>query len=212
VWMAASAIRRSLEHLEGDHVERLFATRELAMSTSLLMILWAFIGLAFPLYNTFGTYSLLARVGDDYRNQIILSVIGIPGALLAGYMVELPVLGRRGTLSISAVLTGVFIFASATAGSSNASFGWICCYSFTSNFMYGVLYAISPELFPTKDRSTGNALVAASNRVFAIMSLVLALCTGPRTSVLINTSGVLFIASGLVALFLPYDAVEKVSL
>jgi hypothetical protein len=35
--------------------------------------------------------------------------------------------------------------------------------------MYGVLYALSPELFPTKDRGTGNALVAIANRVFGIM-------------------------------------------
>ncbi len=35
--------------------------------------------------------------------------------------------------------------------------------------MYGVLYAISPELFPTKDRGTGNGLTATANRVFGIM-------------------------------------------
>lgn len=35
--------------------------------------------------------------------------------------------------------------------------------------MYGVLYAVSPELFPTKDRGTGNAIVAISNRIFGIM-------------------------------------------
>lgn len=35
--------------------------------------------------------------------------------------------------------------------------------------MYGVLYAVSPELFPTKDRGTGNAIVASANRVFGIM-------------------------------------------
>lgn len=35
--------------------------------------------------------------------------------------------------------------------------------------MYGVLYAISPELFPTKDRGTGSALVATANRIFGIM-------------------------------------------
>jgi hypothetical protein len=32
--------------------------------------------------------------------------------------------------------------------------------------MCGVLYVISPELFPTKDRGTGNALVAGANRIF----------------------------------------------
>ena len=35
--------------------------------------------------------------------------------------------------------------------------------------MYGVLYAVSPELFPTKDRGTGNAIVASANRIFGIM-------------------------------------------
>ena len=35
--------------------------------------------------------------------------------------------------------------------------------------MYGVLYAVSPELFPTRDRGTGNANVASANRVFGIM-------------------------------------------
>ena len=33
--------------------------------------------------------------------QVILSVIGVPGALLAGWMVELPYIGRKGTLALS---------------------------------------------------------------------------------------------------------------
>ena len=33
--------------------------------------------------------------------QVILSVIGVPGALLAGWMVEMPYLGRKGTLAVS---------------------------------------------------------------------------------------------------------------
>ena len=35
--------------------------------------------------------------------------------------------------------------------------------------MYGVLYAISPELFPAKDRGTGNGLTATATRVFGII-------------------------------------------
>lgn len=101
--------------------------------------------------------------------QVILSVIGVPGALLAGWMVELPRLGRRGTLALATLLTGVFILASTTARTSDALLGWNCGYSFTSNVMYGVLYALSPEVFPTRARGTGNALVASANRVFGIM-------------------------------------------
>lgn len=35
--------------------------------------------------------------------------------------------------------------------------------------MYGVLYAISPEIFPAKDRGTGNGLTATAARLFAIL-------------------------------------------
>lgn len=78
--------------------------------------------------------------------------------------------------------------------------------------MYGVLYAISPELFPTKDRGTGNALVAAANRVFGIMSPIVALKTNLQTSVPIYISGALFIVAGLIALLLPFDPIGKASL
>ena len=67
------------------------------------------------------------------------------------------------------VLTGVFLFAGTTARTSDALLGWNCGYTFSSNVMYGVLYAVSPELFPTKDRGTGNAVVSAANRIFGVM-------------------------------------------
>ena len=111
-----------------------------------------------------------------------------------------------------AVLTGVFLFASTTARSSAALLGWNCGYSFTSNVMYGVLYALSPELFPTRARGTGNALVAAANRVFGIMAPVIALYANLRTSVPIYVAGALFLVAGCVALALPFEPRGKAAL
>jgi MFS family permease len=92
------------------------------------------------------------------------------------------------------VLTGVFILASTTARTSNELLGWNCAYSYVSNVMYGVLYAISPELFPTKDRGTGNAIVATANRIFGVMvspscyyAHILTLLTPPRLRSLLCT-------------------------
>ncbi|KIM73500.1 hypothetical protein PILCRDRAFT_829085 [Piloderma croceum F 1598] len=217
---AIAAIRRQLSKFSGEHIRALFATRKLAWSTSLLIVIWALIGLAFPLYNSFVTYYLATRgaeFGDGsvyitYRNQVILSVIGVPGALLAGWMVELPYLGSRGTLSISTVLTGVFILASTTSRTSNALLGWNCAYSFVSNIMYGVLYALSPEVFPTKDRGTGNALVAAANRIFGIMAPIIALYANLTTSVPIFIAGAIFLVAGFIALLLPFEPRGKASL
>uniref|UniRef100_D8Q366 Major facilitator superfamily (MFS) profile domain-containing protein n=1 Tax=Schizophyllum commune (strain H4-8 / FGSC 9210) TaxID=578458 RepID=D8Q366_SCHCM len=214
------AIQANLAKFKGARVKPLFATRKLAWSTGLLIFLWGIIGLAFPLYNSFVTYYLATRgatFGDGsvyitYRNQVILSVLGVPGALLAGWMVELPLLGRRGTLSISTLLTGVFILASTTARSSDVLLAWNCLYSFFSNMMYGVLYALSPELFPTKERGTGNALTAAANRVFGIMAPIIALYADLTTSVPIFISGALFLVAGFVALLLPFESRGKASI
>ncbi|KAK0444684.1 MFS general substrate transporter [Armillaria borealis] len=215
-----AVLRRNLSELSGDHVRPLFASAKLAWSTSLIIVLWALIGLAFPLYNAFVTYYLSTRGADfgdgsvyiTYRNQTILSVIGVPGALLAGYLVELPLLGRRGTLAISTVLTGVFILASTTARTSDALLGWDCAYSFTSNVMYGVLYALTPELFPTKDRGTGNALAAAANRIFGVMAPIIALYANLTTSVPMFVSGALFLVAGVLSLLLPFESRGKAAL
>ncbi len=53
---AKAAITRKLNMFSLEHVRPLFATKKLAYSTTLLIIIWAFIGLAFPLYNGFVTY------------------------------------------------------------------------------------------------------------------------------------------------------------
>ncbi|RDX53512.1 MFS general substrate transporter [Lentinus brumalis] len=217
---ARGALARKLSVVDTSHVKALFATRKMAYSTSLLIVLWAFIGLAFPLYNGFVTVFLQTRgahFGDGslyitYRNQVILSVMGIPGALLAGWMVERRYLGRKGTLAISTVLTGVFLFASTTSRTSDALLGWNCGYTFANNVMYGTLYALSPEIFPAKDRGTGNALVAAANRVFGVMAPIIALYADLSTPIPIYVSGTLFIVSGLIALLLPFEPRGRASI
>ncbi|EJD05146.1 MFS general substrate transporter [Fomitiporia mediterranea MF3/22] len=201
------------------HLKGLFATRKVAWSTSLLVFLWAIIGLASTLYNSFLPFLLTSKghaYGDaslttTYRNTVILALTGIPGAFLAGWAVDLPLLGRRGTLMLSCVGTAVFLLATTTARTSNALLGWNCAYSFFSNIMYGVLYAISPEIFPAKDRGTGNGLVAIATRVFSVIAPIIALYAKVTTAAPVYISGVLIIVAGLVALLLPFEPRGKAS-
>jgi len=203
-----------------DHIKALFVTKKLALSTSLLIALWGIIGLASTLYNSFLPYILSTRgavYGDGsyyttYRNQVIISILGVPGAFLAGWAVELPCLGRRGTLAISSGLTGTFLFATTTAHSSNALLGWNCAYVFFSNMMYGVLYAISPELFPAKDRGTGNGLTATATRMFSIIAPLIALYADLTTAVPVYVSGGMILLAGCLALLLPFEPRGKASL
>ncbi|KAK0477596.1 MFS general substrate transporter [Armillaria novae-zelandiae] len=196
-----------------QHVKGLFSTTKMAISTTLLVALWAIIGLAYNLYNCFLPYLLTTRgvdFGDGslyitYRNQFILSVIGIGGALIAGWTVEVSHIGRKGTLAISMGLTGIFLLASTTSRSSNALLGWNCGYNFSINMMWGVMYAISAEIFPAQHRGTGNGLVNVATATFGVLVWhpVIALYANLSTSVPVYISGTLFIFSAFLALFIP---------
>lgn len=217
---AEAALKRRLEKVRLTHVRALFASPKLAWSTSLIMMIWAFIGLGFPLYNAFLPYIQATRGADfgdgstyiTYRNFTIIAVLGIPGALIGGALVQVPKFGRKGALASSTALTGVFLYASTTATTSDALLGWNCAYNFMSNIMYAVLYAYTPEIFPTKDRGTGNALTATANRVFGIMAPIIAIYANLETSAPVYVSGALFIAAGILTILLPFEPLGKASL
>ncbi|KAF2268123.1 MFS general substrate transporter [Lojkania enalia] len=217
---AATAVKRNLEKVNLEHVKPLFATKKLAFSTSVMTLVWAFIGLGFPLYNAFLPYIQATRGADfgdgstylTYRNSLIIAVLGVPGCLIGGLLVETPKMGRKGTLSLSTILTGVFLFCSTTALNSAALLGWNCAYNFMSNIMYAVLYAYTPEIFPTKDRGTGNAITASANRVFGIMAPIVAMFANLQTSAPVYVSGALFIAAGVLVLVLPFESRGKAAM
>jgi len=217
---AAALVRQRLEKLKFEHVRALFDTPKRALSTTLIVLIWAFIGLGFPLYNAFLPYiqqSRGAEFGDGsiyitYRNSLINATMGIPGCLLGGLLVELPNFGRKGALSVSTALTGAFLLASTTATTSNALLGWNCAFTFMSSLMYAVLYAYTPEIFLTKDRGTGNALTASANRIFGIMAPIIAMFANLETAAPVYVSGALFITAGILVVFMPYESRGKASL
>lgn len=217
---ALSVLSRSLQDVKFTHIRSLFSSPKLAFSTSLITTIWALIGLAFPLYNAFLPYIQATRGADlhdgstyiTYRNSLIIAVVGIPGCLLGGILVDLPRLGRKGTLAMSACSTGAFLFASTTASTSDALLGWNCAFNFTTSLMYAVLYSYTPEIFATKDRGTGNAITAAANRIFGIMAPIIAIFANINTAAPVYVSGSLFIVAGLLVLFLPYESRGTASL
>lgn len=68
------------------------------------------------------------------------------------------------------------------------------------------------QVFPTKDRGTGNALAATANRVFGIMAPIIAMFANLETVAPVYTSGALFIAAGLAVIALPFESQGKASL
>lgn len=212
-------LSRHLEPLALPHVRALFHGRRRALATTLLIAIWGLIGLGYPLYNAFLPFLQQTRgvqfgdgsIDQTYRNSLIIAVVGVPGSLLGGYLVEQPRMGRRGSLTAAVLATGTFLLASTTARTSAALLGWNCAFSFSSSLMYAVLYAYTPEIFDTQHRGTGNALVSAANRVGGILAPIIALVSDMRTSVPVWVSGGLFLAAGGMVMLIPYETRGKMA-
>lgn len=138
------------------HLRGLFATKQLALSTSLIWLSWTLIGLAYPLFYVFLPEYLAARgaeTGEDspyytWRNYMITNTVGIFGPVLAGFMCNTKLLGRRYTMAIGALATMVFFFAYTAVRTSAQNLAFTCSIYFTVNVYYGTLYAYSPEVRP----------------------------------------------------------------
>jgi sugar phosphate permease len=72
--------------------------------------------------------------------------------------------------------------------------------------------AYTPEVFPTKDRGTGNGLAMTANRLGGILAPVIAMYADLDTPVPVYIAGSMFILAGAVMWLLPYESHKKTSL
>jgi MFS family permease len=216
---ATVIIRNRLASFSGEHIRPLFKTRKLGLATAIMWFCWATIGMGYPLFNAFlpqylshggaAVSTAAGMAGETYRNYAITSVAGVPGSLLAAYTVDhkSPLLGRRGTLAISTLVSAVFLFFFAGFGTSPASqLAFSCVEAFAQNIMYGVLYAFTPEIFPAPVRGAGTGVASFLNRVTGLMAPILAAnVPGNGTTTPIYLSAGLILAAFLGVCLIPIE-------
>ncbi|KAI1861476.1 hypothetical protein JX265_004487 [Neoarthrinium moseri] len=211
-----SIIRENLASFSGDRLKPLFNNRKLGMATLLIWFCWATIGMGYPLFNAFLPQYLShggaspptdsdssgispADSAATYRNYAIISMVGVPGSLLAAYTVDhkSPYLGRKGTLAIATLVSAVFLFFFVTFGTTpNWQLFFTCVEAFTQNIMYGVLYAFTPEIFPAPVRGAGTGVASFLNRITGLVAPVIAATIpGDGTKLPIYLSAVLILAA-----------------
>ncbi|KAG6064838.1 hypothetical protein E4U32_008037 [Claviceps aff. humidiphila group G2b] len=194
---APGAIKEKIKGFSGERLKPLFENKTLGMATVLIWFSWASIGMGYPLFNAFlpqyfshsqsqgsengsavAAPSETSPISNEtYRNYAITSIMGVPGSLLAAYLVDSPspFLGRRGTLAGSTLVSAIFLFLFVFLGTTpNAQLAFSCVAAFSQNIMYGVLYAFTPEIFPAPVRGAGTGVASFLNRVTGLMAPVLA--------------------------------------
>ena len=132
---------RSFSKFSTERIGPLFGTKRLGTMTALIWICWATIGMGYPLFNAF-LPQYLQNAGKDqpltptsvvYRNYAITSIIGVPGSIIAAYTVDIKYIGRKYTIAVSTLLTGIvsYLFAAVCTRSlrftrSATCFGGMC--------------------------------------------------------------------------------------
>ncbi len=155
-------------------------TRTLTISAAWFAINFGYYGVFIWLPQTVGAAGV---VGNIYLYFTLIALVQVPGYLSAAYLVE--TWGRKPTLGIYLLLSGVFtfIFAAAMPGvallGAGASGFWpfflaLLAASFFTLGAWGAIYAYTPELFPTEARATGNGFAGGVGKVAAVLGPILA--------------------------------------
>ena len=167
--------------------------------------------MGYTLFNAFLPQYLSnnTTVYETYRNYCITAAVGVPGPLAAGYMVDLKYIGRKGTLAISTLLTGVLLFCFTAATTPETQLVCSALESFTQMIMYGVLYAYTPEVFPAPNRGTGTGIASCLNRIAGLCAPIIAIYGGSDAQAPIYAAGALMLASFVAMCLLPIETMGK---
>ncbi|NDJ52109.1 MAG: MFS transporter [Chloroflexi bacterium] len=107
-----------------------------------------------------------------YQNTFILALAQLPGYFSAAYLVER--WGRKRTLTIYLLFSGAFTFVFALVNDLPLIVTAASLMTFFTLGAWGVLYAYTPELYPTEIRATGMGAASGMTRVAGAIAPIIA--------------------------------------
>ncbi len=141
-------------------------TQQYARTTLMLWIAWFCISLGY-----YGTFIWLPNIFVErgfsflktYQNVFLMALAQLPGYFTAAFLIER--WGRRTTLSLYLGLSAVFAYLFAVVSGLPLIVSVAALMSFFTLGAWGVLYAYTPELYPTEVRATGMGAASGMTRI-----------------------------------------------
>ncbi|EFA23804.1 MFS transporter [Bifidobacterium gallicum] len=185
----------------------LFSRRFLPITLA-IWATWFFVN--FSYYGAFTWMpSLLAdqfgSLTKSFGYTLVIAVAQLPGYFLAAWLVER--WGRRRTLAVFLAVSAVaaFLFSQSVTVWQVITFGMLL--SASNLGAWGVMYAVTPEIYPTRLRGAAAGAAAACGRVAAIIAPLLVpwflTLSGGNKSVAFIVFAAAFVLACVAALFLP---------
>ncbi len=159
---AAATVRRFsfFELWSGDYARR----------TAMVWCLWFFALLGYYGLTTW-LGALLQQSGFAVTKSvyytILISLAGVPGFFAAAWLVE--AWGRKPTCILMLLGGAVATYFYGTAAGMAQLIGFGLCMQFFLFGMWSVLYAYTPELYPTRARATGSGCASAVGRLGSLI-------------------------------------------
>lgn len=144
---------------------------------------------------------------------LLISLAGIPGFIASAYLLER--WGRKPTLVLmllgSAVSAFMYGNTAAQLGAQNLLVTYGLCMQFFMFGMWSVLYAYTPELYPTRARATGAGFASSIGRLGSLIGpfvVGMILPVAGRSGVF-SLGAACFVIASLVVLFLGVETKGK---
>lgn len=170
------------------------------------IMLWlAWFGIVFSYYGIFMWLpSIVFQQGfavvKTFEYVLIMTLAQLPGYYCAAWLVD--VIGRKYTLSIFLLMSGVASYFFGNAASSETLLIWGATMSFFNLGAWGVIYTYTPELYPTSMRALGSGWAAGFGRIGGMIAPALVgIMIGHQLGidkVFMMFAGVFIIVSGVV--------------
>lgn len=133
------------------------------------VMLWlAWFGIVYSYYGIFMWLpSIVFQQGfavvKTFEYVLIMTIAQLPGYYCAAWLVD--VIGRKYTLSIFLLMSGVASYFFGNAASPETLLLWGATMSFFNLGAWGVIYTYTPELYPTSIRALGSGWAAGFGRI-----------------------------------------------
>jgi hypothetical protein len=132
--------------LSASRLKVLWRTPKLALHTTLIVWIWASIGVAYPLYTYFLPLYLTAKfksisydysTSNTYKQYCYIATCTVPGPIAAGFAIQTK-LGRRYCMALGTIVSGVLLYLSTIAATNGAVVGFNCAATAVINFMFAI--------------------------------------------------------------------------
>ncbi|KAI5359945.1 Putative major facilitator, sugar transporter, major facilitator superfamily [Septoria linicola] len=196
-----------------DNLKALFTNRLQTFIFALLAVAymgdyWSFnlAGQFLPIILLRNEVTTDGSVTETYRHYIYIYLPGILGAVMGLFSVQLPLIGRKWSLVISAILQGLAM-AMYTQVATTAGYVGLNAFQYImQTYFNAVLYASAPELFATAYRGSASGMLSCLGRIAGIVAPF-----AGQAYLAAESSGILWLGAGgiwvsaLVLVFLPVE-------